>query len=509
MRSISRSVSREKKAKDEAPGSEGRSRFRTILLVPVAAFLIYLLAGGALFISVSRSTPTYGAATVPDTLLLSTPGRTQESLSPGASPISKVSAYLPGAKKPRAVLKHAGDPTISPDGQRLIFEQTERVKNESRSSVVALDVGSLKRLWATRIKPSMPSTKLNYSNEPQWTQTAVTSDRVYVATQAGSADLPVTIIALDRSSGKEVKRWTVGLEGKALVEARLIASPDGKKLYMVAATQSANGNPWLYFRFDLPGGKLERRHELSAPGPANTYPLPGFLHDAGVTPDGETLYSFYATGNASTPVIRFLDLKSGKYTPSLKLPLQYAQGRTVSSDGRLLYVLDSTSAKLAVVDLNNRRLKKVVKLDISAVSSRAEQLLGKLDSFFIQPAAAKTLASTSMQLSPNGRRLYAIGVEGGAFGGARSGGVWVIDTSTWRVTNRWLAGSVSPTKLVLSGDGKRLYVQGISSSGTNKGFLRMINTKTGARISAMKTTPYTEIFSPQSLYREAYGKSPR
>ena len=354
----------------------------------------------------------------------------------------------------------------------------------------------------------MPSTKLNYSNEPQWTQTAVTANRVYVATQAGSADLPVTIITLDRSSGKEVKRWTVGLGGNALVEARLIASPDGKELYMVAATQSTTGNPWLYFRFNLPTGKLERRHELSAPGPANTYPLPGFLRDAGVTPDGATLYSFYATGNASTPVIRFLDLKSGEFAPSLKLPLQYAQGRTVSSDGRLLYVLDSTSAKLAVVDLNNRRLKKTVKLDTSAVSSRTEWLLGKLGNFFIRPATAKTFANVGMQLSPDGRRLYAVSADGGDYG-TQSAGVWVIDTKTWRVTNRWLTGAGYPTKLVLSGDGKRLYVQGISSSGPAEGFLRMINTKTGARISAMKTAPDTEIFSPESLYREAYGKSPQ
>ncbi|HEX5505265.1 MAG TPA: hypothetical protein VFW96_21790, partial [Thermomicrobiales bacterium] len=413
-------------------------------------------------------------------------------------------------------------PLVTPDGRQLIFVQDRIAGDTVKTAVVALASDTDALQW----RADVASRALDeYQRTPYAlaVNTAVAGDRVYVVTYHFPVNGPVAVIALDRASGQERAHWDVDLAGNTVNSVDLLGAPDGRYLYLVASL-GGNADPqFAYIRYHLPDGRAElRQAPVVQPGPR---PVVFWPFNSRFTPDGRALYQ--VTTDRAGAVVDFFDLDTGAILPPVDLPFQLGTNgaafteSTISNDGHRLYVLSPGTAELAVVNLDGRRLEQVLPLDTSAVSragapsllARARAALGGL----VAPAAAaKEPFFGTMQLSPDGRRLYAVGVKRAGAAGAADGeptgdGIWAIDTATWKVTAHWLPG-VLPQAMFLSADGRYLYVQDWQGQGGGNG-LHVVDTAAGKETYtsdalAHATGNYAQLSSLTELYREAYGRSP-
>lgn len=488
------------------------------------------LAGGSVFaVSLGlpfAAGPRGSAEGLPDLLLRTRyPERPQRAS--GA-----VVAVLDARGTFRPLLDGASQPTISPDGRELYFIQEREVRDEVRTAVVAFDAHSLRQLWSADLdsrpaaQPTEPSAPPSRPDS-RWVGVAVTRDQVYAARFTWETPEPVTVVGLDRVDGLERRRWTVDLQSRGVNSLSLFAAPDGKRLTLLAWDVGPPGQldrrpiPRL-LRFRLPGGQEEARLPVaSADEPGTRDEL--LIGQGRVGAAGGVLYGVgYAAGGVGVRVT-LLDLATGAGerlnlpfragSPSQPFGLPFESG--LSPDGQRLYVLAPSLGQVAVVDLANRRLEQVVELDTSAVAGApAPALLGGawdalalLRGAFLGQAWAKPYLLGALQLSPDGRRLYAIGTAPNRQD-TRADGVWVVDTTTWRVVERWLPGA-EPMQLLLSGDGRILYlwtdvVPTLAPAGT----LRALDATTGAeRLSLSETQPAALTTLPE-LYRQTYGRDP-
>jgi hypothetical protein len=131
----------------------------------------------------------------------------------------------------------------------------------------------------------------------------------------------------------------------------------------------------------------------------------------------------------------------------------------VSPDGRALFLWNPSTLVLTRVDLESG---DVTTGAATAASSRPFDPLTALGRWLAPSAAAKVLLSSGIALSPDGTRIYALGVEPGAtasdeFGG--STGVLVFDARSMANVGRW-----DPTadfvSLAVSPDGRFVYAAG-------------------------------------------------
>jgi hypothetical protein len=489
------SASRARRQRRDAALRHLRALAAAVLSLALAVALI----GGlwAMLETRSASGPTAGA--VPDTLLVA------QGAGGHAGPTG-LAAYRAGSSSPSRVLDGAmGPPAISPDGRQLFAVQEEIAGNGgARAALVALDSASLERRWSAPLAGDVTRSPLTAFG------TAVAADRVYVALQQHATTEPITLVALDRADGRERRRWSVSLDGRALNDVELFAAPDGKSLSLVATVMGAA--PQAIVRFRLPDGQeVYRRLAITPQDPSIR-----FAQESRFTPDGRALYQLSRRDNGARLAIDFLDLAQGTVGAPLDLPFRYGpEGNAVSfeqaasHDGRTLYVLAPALGQLAIVDLAGRRVVEVVELDrgsyAAARPSADARLWGLVRGLVVQDVAAAMFFEGRMQLSPDGSRLYAIGMIGQA-PEARPFGVWVIDTASWRVVERWLPG-IAPRKVLLSQDGRTLYVQHSPEEvGGNYG-LRALDTGTGHEIFATNEA-VTAVYTLADLYRERYGKSP-
>jgi hypothetical protein len=129
----------------------------------------------------------------------------------------------------------------------------------------------------------------------------------------------------------------------------------------------------------------------------------------------------------------------------------------LSADGSTLYLWDPAGAILTAVDL-----AKGTKTSGKGVASVGEGPLSALGHWLAPTAAAKSLLRGALAISPDGSRIYAIGVkEGGSsreVGG--SAGVFVFDAATLAPAGVWqpIADYVS---VAVSADGRFVYAAGL------------------------------------------------
>ncbi len=342
------------------------------------------------------------------------------------------------------------------------------------------------------------------------TSIAVTDRRIYVIPGYWNTHEPITVVGLDRASGNEVSRWSIPREGKNAASSVFIyASPDGSTLYLLDLTIDASGaqtTPPVYLRVRASDGHVENRHELTAPDGERYFPT------GRIAPDGHTLYTVGAWMPTSGGglAMQFFDLDTGTLLPSLELPFQSADGlvdheEAVSPDGRSLYVLSPTTGEVAIVDVESRSIKQVVPIKGLTASgpSLLARIIGTLRGLVVQQAAAKFYFSGDMQLSPDGTRLYALGLKGSGYE-AMPAGVIAIDTTNWQVVDRWLP-DTQINFLQLGGDGSTLYVQTSDSSGRMQ--LTTLDTRTGVA-NPVDTDVPGYVSSLRQIYLQRYGKLP-
>lgn len=421
---------------------------------------------------------------------------------------SNVVAYLPGMKAPHPLLDGGNDPIVSPDGRQIVFTQRRQTADGVQYAVAAFASDSLTQQWRTVIAAGPVETQ---QTPGPILSAEITTDRVYIASHRWLSAEPVTVIALNRADGQERARWSVDLAGREGGIVSLRAAPDGRSLALLNVLNTeagANVVPTsLFVRLRLPDGQEIQRRPITQTGNAAFFSL-----DSPMAPDGRTLYQLSYGDSPTHLVLRFFDMQKSAPLPAIDLPfvgkedvLAYEQ--TISHDGQRLYVLAPTLRSLVVVNLMTRQIEDQVQLDTTAVTTAGSaslfaRVIAVVHGFFVQDVVAKGALLGAMQLSPDGRTLYATGATGSGYD-TQARGIWVIDTGGWRVTKQWLP-DASPSALLLNGDGGYLTVQ------QSRGGIRTLETASGNEVFATNSgnDGSGSLFSLVERYRERYGKSP-
>lgn len=483
-----------------------RARLRAFGLV--AAFAV--LAGSTLFlfsaVAPERERPAFGGA-VPDLLLVQTWDAATES--------SALRALIPSANALRPIVDAAGSdrpPRISADGRTLAFVQTVTSGDELVTSVVTLETGSLRTIWTRQL--SVEPVPVPPSFATLRSDIAFAGDRLYAALHRADSDDPITIIAWEVADGREVGRWQTATGGVRLDAVVLRSTAAGDRLTLLGslADGMSSGEPRVAaIQFDLP--TMRERWRVFPSESSDGVGV--WAWESRITPDGATLYSLgYASGGSDWEV-RFFDLREGRPLPPVRLGLSnghdWLYQHVVSHDGKFLYVLASQSSRLAVVNLETHALDATIEIDASAVLGQGgtvfERLWRAARSLVVADAAAKSWFQGTMQLSPDGTRLYAIGLAGDDLS-PQPRGVWVIDTSVWQVVDIW-GDDIEATQVLLSADGAFLQLLRSSwADNSGEASVAVIDTSTGEQVALIDAGAATQSWSLVDVYRECYGRTP-
>ncbi len=134
-----------------------------------------------------------------------------------------------------------------------------------------------------------------------------------------------------------------------------------------------------------------------------------------------------------------------------------ADPTAVSADGSTLFVWDPVGATLTRVNLADGT--KTSRNGIAAVD---EGPLSALGHWLAPTTAAKSFLRGALVISPDGSRVYAIGVKGGSGSSdmAGSAGVFVFDTTTLETGGIWQP-TADYVSLAISADGRFVYAAGL------------------------------------------------
>jgi hypothetical protein len=128
----------------------------------------------------------------------------------------------------------------------------------------------------------------------------------------------------------------------------------------------------------------------------------------------------------------------------------------VSPDGRWLYLWNATRLVLTRVDLATGATTTA-----TGASASATDLFTALGRWLVPTAAAKVILSPGLTVSPDGTRIYALGIDstGAASDAVGSAGILVFDAASMRQVDRW-----PPTadfiSIAVSADGSQVYAAG-------------------------------------------------
>jgi hypothetical protein len=431
-------------------------------------------------------------------------------------PFVGVGLFRPEAGTIEPILNALSEPTISADGRDLYFIMQRQLDDQLRATLIDLATDTLQTRW--RVDVTAPSAVEDRSgSEGLVAPPAAGRDLIYLALHRARSPQPITIVALDRVDGFERRRWQVDVGEWSAGALQLYMSPDNTRLavLMAAGVPGPANSPAgqiVLFRFRLPGGQAEAH-----PVAVRTSILASSSWPPRRTPDGYGVYGLSDAYAGRASRVEFLDFATGALE-RVDLPfvapardfLDFEHG--TSPDGRHLYVFAPSIGRMAIVDLADRRLEQTVPISFSTAIAQASSLLGH-----VREASGGRLVgdsdarSRTLQVSPVGGRMYASDISGDISGRtpeSRGGGVLVIDTNAWQVTDRWLPG-VEPAQVLLSADGDRLVVQEPPwSAAAEAGRVHVLDTSTGAELSATAALPRTTVHSLGEVYRSMFGRGP-
>lgn len=129
----------------------------------------------------------------------------------------------------------------------------------------------------------------------------------------------------------------------------------------------------------------------------------------------------------------------------------------VSPDGTALFVWNPQSLVLSRVDLASGAAATV---QGPAPTAQADSPLSALGHWLAPSAAAKMLLRSGIVFSPDGSRVYALGVKGSSFESSGSAGLYVFDAQALTFVDRWVA-TADFVSLAVSPDGKFVYAAGM------------------------------------------------
>jgi hypothetical protein len=502
--------------------SQPRRPFRQALRSLAAVLAFVLVGGGMLAIfTLIGDEPDRRAQqidAVPDLLLTQSYGE-QASL-------NALKVWIPESSELRTILDNAAAPTIASaaplvtrDGTLLIYSGWQREDATWVLRLWGIESTTLDIRWSTDV---VSAPVLQDSAWPElYNSMAITDEHVYITWHGQETPLPVPIRAYDVETGTRAGSWEAGTDpdwaARRAGTPWLTASPDGKYLHFMTQlwdeTATTSQPETAFVSFALPEMRETQRMilEQSVPTDERFHPW-----NSAFTPDGKTLYSING-GYYNDPLrVDFFDPATGALLDRVALDFgtafEISQQAGLSHDGKRLYIFDAVSSRMAVVDLVARQLVTSATVDTSIVGSADGSLLGRawgaLGNLFVSDASAKISFWGNLQLSPDGSRLYAIGIDAQREAPA---GVLVIETAGWQVVDHWLDDQ-HPIKLILSGDGSRLYA--LTTAWSNQGMTgaRIFDTATGDEVDVIDdfrqvATPYWT-YSLTDMYADTWGVMP-
>jgi hypothetical protein len=139
----------------------------------------------------------------------------------------------------------------------------------------------------------------------------------------------------------------------------------------------------------------------------------------------------------------------------------------VSADGSTLYVWDPSTEVLTRVDLASGD-----KTSGKGIAAADPGPLAALGTWLAPVAAAKSWLHGALVVSPDGSRVYAIGIKEGASERDMAGstGVFVFDAATLEPTTIWQP-TADYVSIAVSADGKLVFaagLPGVDAAGRNK-----------------------------------------
>ncbi len=379
------------------------------------------------------STPT-PAANVDDTILVQ--------ISEAGALRTTRFGESPGAALLGETAVEADVPIVSPDGEQVFMLWYDYRSGRATGYLAAFDNALNDERWRTTIAVDdevEPGERADIQMAA-----AVDHERVYVARHSWKSGDNIEIDVFDRESGERLETIGTNLTGFAAADVRLHAPPGLNRVHLFAITNDAPPETGAltitFLGYQVPGGEKVHGRILFDQPDSRTF----FLYESQLVAGGTTLFGVEHTSYYQHIAVHFFDLESGRVLPRLVLPFDQVADpmpyqQSVSNDGHWLYVLSPSSLEVAVVNLFDRSLAGMVPLDPGVVAG--------------EPVGVGYLPGKAMQLSPDGRRLYALGTADG-----RSSGVWVIDVESWTVIDHWLP-DVEVAKILLSGDGRILYLR--------------------------------------------------
>ncbi|MFL5683891.1 MAG: YncE family protein, partial [Chloroflexota bacterium] len=136
---------------------------------------------------------------------------------------------------------------------------------------------------------------------------------------------------------------------------------------------------------------------------------------------------------------------------------------TITRQGDQLYMWDPRATALSRFDLTTAGVESATATAVVAPAGPLDAMaaLGRGLGRWIAPQAlAKTFLDPGLVVSPDGTRVYALGIdENGPNGESGSRGVFVFDAKTLGSLGHWTA-TADFVSLAISGDGRFLYVAG-------------------------------------------------
>ena len=127
----------------------------------------------------------------------------------------------------------------------------------------------------------------------------------------------------------------------------------------------------------------------------------------------------------------------------------------VSPDGRALFLWNPSGRALTRVDLVSGEVRT------GTATAAAPGPLAAIGRWLVPSAEAKVLLSAAIAVSPDGSRVYALGITGGARGDAFAGsaGILVFDASSLTVLATWPP-TADFVSVAVSADGRSVYAAG-------------------------------------------------
>jgi hypothetical protein len=182
---------------------------------------------------------------------------------------------------------------------------------------------------------------------------------------------------------------------------------------------------------------------------------------AGPRPDDAGYWLACVSPVANQTIVRLVGTDGS--VDDVRLPVAIDAGgdagstSAVSPDGRWLYGWNPSTLTLARIDLGSGAVATG-----SATAAAPDGPLAALGRWLTPPAAAKVLLSAGIAISPDGSRVYALGIDPGASSSeafAGSAGILVFDATSLQNVGRWTP-TADFVSLAVSADGRWVYAAG-------------------------------------------------